>query len=178
MPARNALFGGLLAEEIARLVADAHVCPMRPGETLFRRGDAGAGLIAVLAVWVRIVVPAENGKDIVLNTVRAGEVFGEIALLDGRPRSADAVALTDGRLMTLERRDVLPLLPTHPTLALAVIEILRERLRQTSSQVEELPLPAARRAARPRPASPRSGAELGVDPGHPEGTGGAGGSGA
>ncbi len=136
--ARNALFGRLPAEEIARLAAYAHVRPMRRGETLFRRGDPGAGLIAVLAGRVRIVVPSENGKDIVLNTVRAGEVFGEIALLDGRPRSADAVALTDGRLMTLERRDVLPLFRTHPALALAVIEILCERLRRTSSQVEEL----------------------------------------
>lgn len=136
--ARNALFGRLLAEDIARLAAYAHVRPMRRGQTLFRRGDPGAGLIAVLSGRVRIVLPSEDGKDIVLNTVRAGEVFGEIALLDGRPRSANAVALTDGRLMTLERRDVLPLLEARPKLALAVIEVLCERLRRTSAQVEEL----------------------------------------
>ncbi|MFQ3622131.1 MAG: Crp/Fnr family transcriptional regulator [Acetobacteraceae bacterium] len=136
--ARNPLFGRLPAEEIARLAAYAHVRPMRRGETLFRRGDPGLGLIAVLAGKVRIVLPSDEGKDIVLNTVRAGEVLGEIALLDGRPRSADAVALTDGRVMTLDRREVLPLLESHPKLALAVIEVLCERLRRTSTQVEEL----------------------------------------
>lgn len=135
---RSRLFGRLPAEEIARLAAFAHVRPMRRGETLFRRGDPGAGMLAVLAGKVRVVVPSDDGKDIVLNTIRAGEVVGEIALLDGRPRSADAVAATDGRIMTLDRREVLPLIETHPRLALALIEVLCERLRRTSTQVEEL----------------------------------------
>ena len=89
------------------------------------------------------------------------------------------LALTDGRLITLDRRDVLLLLRTHPSLALAVIEILCERLRRTSTQVEELSsfLPA-RGAARPCSASPRRSAESGFGPGHLEGAGRAGGSGA
>jgi len=136
--ARNPLFGRLPAEDIARLAGYAHVRPMRRGETLFRRGDPGAGLLAVLQGKVRVVLPSDEGKDIVLNTIRAGEVVGEIALLDGRPRSADAVALTDGRIMTLDRREVLPLLEAHPKLALALIEVLCDRLRRTSTQVEEL----------------------------------------
>ena len=136
--ARNPLFGRLPAEDIARLAGYAHVRPMRRGETLFRRGDPGAGLLAVLQGKVRVMLPSDDGKDIVLNTIRPGEVVGEMALLDGRPRSADAVALTDGRIMTLDRREVLPLLEAHPKLALAVIEVLCDRLRRTSTQVEEL----------------------------------------
>jgi len=74
----------------------------------------------------------------VLNLVRAGEVVGEIALLDGHPRTADAIADTDGEVMLLERRDLLHLIEENGALALGLMEVLCERLRQTSAQVEAL----------------------------------------
>ena len=76
--------------------------------------------------------------DLFCNLVRAGEVVGEIALLDGHPRTADAVADTDGEVMLLERRDLLPLLAENGAFALALMDVLCERLRQTSAQVEAL----------------------------------------
>jgi CRP-like cAMP-binding protein len=111
---------------------------MRKGETLFRRGDPGTGLLIVVKGRIRIAVPSSEGRDGVLNLMRAGEVVGEIALLDGHPRTADAVADTDGEVMLLERRDLLPLLAENGALALALMEVLCERLRQTSAQVEAL----------------------------------------
>ncbi len=111
---------------------------MRRGETLFRRGDPGTGLLLVVRGRIRISVPSSEGRDGVLNLVRAGEVVGEIALLDGHPRTADAIAETDGEVMLLERRDLLHLIEENGALALGLMEVLCEQLRQTSAQVEAL----------------------------------------
>ena len=62
------------------------------GTTIFAKGDPGTGLMGVLAGTVKVSVASADGKDIVLNLFHEGEVFGEIALLGGRPRTADATA--------------------------------------------------------------------------------------
>jgi hypothetical protein len=67
-----------------------------------------------------------------------GAIFGEIALLDGQPRTADATAVTDCALYVIERRDFLPLMGEEPDIALRIIEILCSRLRQTTEQAEEV----------------------------------------
>ncbi len=65
-------------------------------------------------------------------------VFGEIALLDGRPRTADAIAMSDCELVVIERRDFVPFLSSHPDVMLKFIEILCSRLRRTSEQVQDI----------------------------------------
>lgn len=136
--ARNPLLGKLDPGLIAKLAPFTHVRPMKKGEVVFRTGDAGTGMMAVIQGRVRISLPSDEGREIVLNVIRAGEVFGEIALLDGRPRTADATALTDGKLLVLERREMRPLVLNSPELSMALIDVLCERLRNTSSQVAEL----------------------------------------
>jgi CRP-like cAMP-binding protein len=138
MLGRTPLLRRLPQDALTRLAGFAHLRPMQRGETLFRRGDPGTGLLLVVRGRIRVSVPSVEGRDGVLNLVRAGEVVGEIALLDGHARTADAVADTDGEVMLLERRDLLPLLAENGTLALALMEVLCERLRQTSAQVEAL----------------------------------------
>jgi CRP-like cAMP-binding protein len=87
---------------------------------------------------VEVLVPSAEGKNAVINLINAGEIFGEIALLDGRPRTADALAFTDCTLMVLERRDFLPLLREQPEIAVKLLEILCGRIRRTTEQVEEI----------------------------------------
>jgi CRP-like cAMP-binding protein len=72
------------------------------------------------------------------NLLHAGEIFGEIALLDGQPRTADAVAMTDCELMVIERRDFMNFVHGEPTVALKLIELLCARLRWSSQHFEEL----------------------------------------
>src|SRR6266702_8103079 len=67
-----------------------------------------------------------------------GEIFGEIALLDGRPRTGDATAMSDCELMVIERRDFLDLVRSQPEIALKLMEVLCARLRHTSEQVEDV----------------------------------------
>ena len=74
----------------------------------------------------------------VFNLLGEGDVFGEIALLDGRARTADAVAVKDCELLVIERRDFLSLLRDDPSPSLSIIELLCARLRRTTDQAEAL----------------------------------------
>jgi CRP-like cAMP-binding protein len=134
----HALFGQLGREAIDRLTSYAHTKTYAAGATIFARGDPGDGLFAVLAGTVRISNRSVDGKDAVFNLLKAGEVFGEIALLDGGERTADAQALTECTLMLIDRRDFMPILAAQPELAMKLIEILCARLRHTSEQVEDM----------------------------------------
>jgi CRP/FNR family cyclic AMP-dependent transcriptional regulator len=111
---------------------------VRRGATIFAKGDPGSGLMAVLWGSVKISVPTADGREAVLNIINPGEIFGEMALLDGRPRSADAVAMDDCELMVIDRRDFIPFLRGEPDIALKFIEVLCARIRRTSEQVEDV----------------------------------------
>lgn len=108
------------------------------GTSIFAKGDPGTGLMGVLAGAVKVSVASADGKDIVLNVFREGDIFGEIALLDGRPRTADATAMSDSELIVIERRDFVPFLSGQPDVMLKFIEILCSRLRRTSEQVQDI----------------------------------------
>jgi CRP/FNR family transcriptional regulator, cyclic AMP receptor protein len=119
-------------EEQDRLLAMALERSVRRGRMIFQRGDAESSMMAVLKGSIRISTGSADGKEVTLNTIRAGEVFGEIALLDGRPRSADATAIEDSDLLVIERRHFLPFLLSNQDLVLRMLAVLCQRLRQTS----------------------------------------------
>ena len=108
------------------------------GGVIFEKGDTSVGLIGVLAGSVKISVPSTDGREIVLNIICEGEVFGEIALLDGRPRTANATAMSDCDLIVIERREFVPFLRSQPDVTLKLMEILCSRLRRTSEQVHDV----------------------------------------
>jgi CRP/FNR family cyclic AMP-dependent transcriptional regulator len=143
--ASHELFRHLSSVALDRLAN--HVRPMRiqRGVAVFRKGDEGTGLVAVVSGRIKIVTQTLEGKEAVLNLINPGEVFGEIALLDGRPRTADAIALSDCEVLVLERRDFIPFLRDNPDVGLHLMAVLCERLRRTTEQVEDvmfLELPA------------------------------------
>jgi CRP-like cAMP-binding protein len=110
---------------------------MRAGQTVFSRGGEGDSMLAVIEGEVRVTLANPDGRIRTLAIFRPGDIFGEIALLDGKPRTADATAVTDGVLLRFERRDVLPILRGTPEVTDALLQMLCERLRRTSDQVEE-----------------------------------------
>ena len=134
------LFRKLAPHERNALVARAHMRTFKAGDTIFLMGALHDSMIAVLNGEVRISMPSADGKEIVLAIVHAGEVFGEIAMLDGKPRSADATALTVCNLAVLNRRDVLDTLERNPTAWLGLVEVLCSRLRRTDQHLVELAL--------------------------------------
>jgi CRP/FNR family cyclic AMP-dependent transcriptional regulator len=132
------LFSGLDLAIIDRLASYAHVKNFPAGAVVFAKGDPGNSLFAVCAGTVKISNISSEGKSAVFNLINAKQVFGEIALLDGGPRTAEAVALSECVLMMIDRRDFIPLVKSEPELALRLIEVLCGRLRHTSEQVEDV----------------------------------------
>lgn len=135
---KAALFGQMRPQDLAALATRTQERAMRSGEVLFRRGDAGSSMLVIVAGQVRIVLPGSAGREQVLRVLRPGEVLGELALLDGGSRTADAVAETNGSLLVLERRDLMPMLRADAELSLGVLGILCGRLRATDWLLEAI----------------------------------------
>lgn len=132
------LFASLPTEVVERLASYCRLQSVAKGETLFQSGDPGRSLIIVVTGLVNVLALSSEGKEIILNVIGAGEPVGEIALLDGRPRTATCVAMEDSEILVLERRDFVPVLEQSNVLARHLIEVLCDRLRRTSLQVESL----------------------------------------
>src|SRR5689334_9811832 len=123
---------------IERLAPRVITTKLKKSAVIFRKGDIGSKLYAVGTGAVRISTPSEEGKDAIFNLVVPGELFGEIAFLDGGQRTADAVAIDNCELMVIERRDFIPLIQDNPEVAIGLIKILCGRIRKTSEQVEDI----------------------------------------
>jgi CRP-like cAMP-binding protein len=132
------LLGELSRNEIDALLVYARVEHYPAGREIFAKGSPGHSMMAVLRGSVRIGSASPEGKEIVFNIINAGEIFGEIAVLDGQDRTADAVAMTDCELLVLSRRDLLPFLANHADICMKLLVVLCQRLRQTSEQVEDV----------------------------------------
>ena len=92
--------------------------------------------MAVLDGQIRISSTAAGGREVVLAILRSGEIFGEIALIDGGERTADATAMTDCNILIVDHRDFIPFLERRGDLCVKLLRILCRRLRQTDEQVE------------------------------------------
>ncbi len=133
-----ALFGSLDEQARREIAAYAQPRSFAAGKPICRLDDHGDSMMAVIAGTVRISLPAGRGKEIILADLRPGELFGEIALLDGKPRSANATALTNCDLMVLERRDVLPFLHHNPAACMKLMEILCARIRRSDERMADI----------------------------------------
>jgi CRP/FNR family cyclic AMP-dependent transcriptional regulator len=123
---------------VDRLAAHARLVSYPAGGRIFRKNDPGSGLVAVVSGLVRISVPSHDDREIVLNLIGPHEIFGEVALLDGNARTADATAVTRCQLLVLDRRDFMAVLAEEPAFANRVLALVSRRLRRTSEQVEDL----------------------------------------
>ncbi len=133
-------FSLLKPDERDDLIALANERRFARGATLFNKGDSGTSMMLVLSGHVRVGTVSLEGREITLNLIGPGEILGEIALLDGKPRSVDATAADDVLLLVIERRHFLPLLFRHEGLVERMLCVLCDRLRKTSAMLEELTL--------------------------------------
>jgi CRP/FNR family transcriptional regulator, cyclic AMP receptor protein len=135
---RCALFSSLDEKARRNIVAFAQPRNFNRGEAICRLGDHGDSMMAVVVGTVRISLPTTKGKEVILADLRAGELFGEIALLDGKPRSANVTALTNCELMVLERRDLLPFLERNPVACMRLMEMLCARIRRSDERMADI----------------------------------------
>jgi len=132
------LFGKLSTSEIDSLISYARVERYPAGREIFAKGSPGQSLMAILRGSIKITSLSSEGREIVFRIINAEEIFGEIAVLDGEERSADATAMTDCELLVINRRDFLRVLENRADLCMILLRILCRRLRQTSEQVEDV----------------------------------------
>ncbi len=134
------LFRGLAPATLDRITALAAQRSYRRGEILFSAGDAGDALFGVVSGRIRISAGNADGREIFLNIMAPGDTFGEIALLDGGPRTATATAIDASELVSLRREPLFGLLEKEPRTALELLRLCGERLRWTSGLLEDAAL--------------------------------------
>ncbi|MGZ5876621.1 MAG: Crp/Fnr family transcriptional regulator [Bradyrhizobium sp.] len=135
---KHPYFCDLDPEAFDQLCRYAKHSTLKRGTTIVSKGDPGNSLIAVISGTVKISVSSVDGRSAILNLIGPGEIFGEMSVLDGQPRSADAIANTNCEIFTIDRREFLPFVRSQPALAMKFIELLCARLRWTSDQVEQV----------------------------------------
>src|SRR5712672_412974 len=133
------------------LVKFSTVVRFEPHRDVFNKGEPGDCLYGILSGRVRIYSTSPEGSEIMLNVLETGELFGEIAILDGRTRTASAAAMERADLLRIHRDHFLPYVKANPDLILGMLSLLCDRLRWTSSTIEDaafLSFPALDRACR------------------------------
>lgn len=142
-PVREALaaipfFAGLGPEAMERLAATMRSRRFRRGEVIFHLGDPGDALFVIVTGDVKISLPSETGEEAILATLSPGDVFGELALLDGAPRSASATALGPTETVVLPRDRFRELIATEAGVRDALLASIAGELRRLTTHVEEL----------------------------------------
>ncbi|MNK76983.1 cAMP receptor protein [compost metagenome] len=135
---QSSLFSEL---EDAELSLIANLCLKRKvpkGSILFYAGDPGNSCYMLLDGKIKIVVNADDGREHILGLLGPHDLFGEMSLLDGEPRSASAIAVEESNVVVIQRDDFLKVLADQPLIPMKLLSVLSRRLRRTDGHVESL----------------------------------------
>ncbi len=131
------LFAGLSPEQLAKIAALAEVRTY-PGRTVVvNQGEPARALFAIVRGRLKVASSGPDGRDTVLGIMAEGEVFGEVALLDGGMRSATCTAIEPCELLVIEREQFMELLEASPAIAVKLLDVLARRLRRLSQRSED-----------------------------------------
>jgi CRP/FNR family transcriptional regulator, cyclic AMP receptor protein len=144
----HTFFGGLPDAALGGLIRKGHVKKFSKGDIIFRRGDPGDTLMVMVSGRIKIANVNADAKEVVLNFLEPGDINGEIAVLDGNARSANAIALEDAEVLVIPRRDLMPVVTAHPQAMFEIMQILCQRLRALSAIVEDSTLAMRGRVAK------------------------------
>jgi len=136
--AKVELFSELNAEELATVASVASVRSVAKDTVVFHGGDAADAVYVISSGKVKVVTTSTDGKEFILTVLGAGQVFGEMALLEEAPRSASVITLTSVDLVAIKRDDFHHLLNTSPGISRSLLAILSRRLRRANSKMESL----------------------------------------
>lgn len=135
---RCVLFAHVRADALEELASQMRRRRFRRGEVIFHQGDVGDSLQVVSSGSVKIVLASAEGEEAIIATLQPGDFFGELALLDGAPRSTTATAIEPTETLALPREQFVELLGRDPQIAQALLHALAGELRRLTSHVEEL----------------------------------------
>jgi CRP/FNR family cyclic AMP-dependent transcriptional regulator len=132
------LFQSLPQEESRRIAALLQKQHLKKGEVLFRKGEEGTALYIIVSGKLKIVRHSRDGDEVILAVLDSGDFCGEMSLLDGYPRSADAVAIDEMQLYRLNRKEFLACVMNNGTAVQAILESLSKRLRKANDFLEDI----------------------------------------
>ena len=124
--------------ELEALAQRAHARHYRAGTTIFHREDPGSTLHVIRKGRVKLTLTSPEGREVTVGLLGPGDFFGELALLDGGPRSASVVALEAVETLTIDRGPFLDTLVSHPEVSGALLAVLGERLRNTDELIQDI----------------------------------------
>ena len=134
---QSLLFAEFAPPELDKLVQFAKLRSFKSREVIFNQGEPGRHMFIVITGTIRISILSEEGKEMTLGTLGPGDVFGEIALLDGKERTATVTAITACECLVLERQEFIPFLELHPQAAIKLLTALSARLRMTNEIIAD-----------------------------------------
>lgn len=137
---RTPLFGSLDEAERHAVAEEMREVNFDPSQVIFARGDAGREIYLVVSGRVRLSVLTAEGRELSFAHAEAGSIFGEIAMLDGGPRSADATAVGKVSALSLSKPALKRLMETQPHVADAAVRFLCSRIREADQQLEAIAL--------------------------------------
>lgn len=136
--AKQALFAGCSLAQLTELARKLQPRSYREGDVIFYMGDPGTGLYLVTRGTVKVSLESADGQETMVALILPGDLFGELAVLDGEPRSATAVAMEPVEALFLRREDFVDFIEHTPGMAMRVIGMLCRRLRQTDELLGDL----------------------------------------
>jgi CRP-like cAMP-binding protein len=131
--------------DLAKLAERAEVRAYAANAVIFARGDAAQTMMVVIKGKVQISSPAVEGDKIIFATMHPGDVFGEIALIDGHERSTDATATEPTDVLVLQRDDFIKVLENNPRLSIDLLRVMCTRIRHTNELLEDFSIIDLRR---------------------------------
>ncbi len=143
----GSVLAGLPDDALDSIVKKGRSTRFGKGAAIYQRGDPGDSLMIILSGRVKITNVTADGREIALNFLGPGDLNGELAALDGKPRSANASALEATEALVIWRRDLLPVLEAHPKAMLEIIAALAAKVRILSAALEQSGLQMAAKAA-------------------------------
>jgi CRP-like cAMP-binding protein len=136
--ARTAVFGQLGDDTLRHVAAACNLRSFRKGQIIFQQGDPGDALYIVAKGRVKVLTSSPEGDEMLLATLKPPDMFGELAVIDGGPRSASTETVEPSQLLTIERHTFFDLLAEHPRLVRAVLEGLAGMLRRNLERASDL----------------------------------------
>ena len=136
--ARTALFAGLDGDVLEELGRKAVHRKYRKGNVIFVQGEQGERCFAIVDGAVKISAYHADGREAVLAVLGPGDVFGELSLFDQAARSADATAIEDTELLSLDTQALTDAISAHPDIAITLLRVLGRRLRHTNEALQDI----------------------------------------
>ena len=132
------LFNFLGEQQLNDLSASVRLQTVKQGQAIFHKGDEGTALYIIKSGAVKIVLSSGLGDEIIAGIFSDGDFFGEMALLDGEPRYADAIAIKPSELLVLRRNDFLRFIQSDLNAARSILFSITKRLRKTHDLLEDV----------------------------------------